>query len=84
VLQALGQRDIPRVRVGIGRARQESGLIKHVLRPFSSKQFEAMRGAVDRAADAVEMMVRSGVTAAMNEFNARPSAGKAEEQESKA
>ena len=83
VLQALGGRDIPRVRVGIGRAGGSSGLIKHVLRPVSTTEFEEMRLAVDRAADAVTMMLEAGTEAAMNEFNARPSLGK-EEQENKA
>lgn len=59
-----------RVRVGIGRARGAEDLVDHVLAPFSAAEARELAPALERAAEAVACVVRQGVDAAMNAFNA--------------
>ena len=59
--------DFVRVRVGVGRPPPGMGVTDYVLGKMSS----AARGAVPRAADAVEAVVEDGPEAAMNHFNVR-------------
>jgi peptidyl-tRNA hydrolase, PTH1 family len=66
VVQRLGP-DFVRVRVGIGRPPAGVGVTDYVL----SRMEAAVRDAVPRAADAVEILVEEGPEAAMNRFNVR-------------
>ena len=59
--------DFVRVRVGIGRPPPGMGVTDYVLGKMNS----AVRGAVPRAADAVEAVLEDGPEVAMNRFNAR-------------
>lgn len=68
-VERLGTREIPRVRLGIGR--DDGELADHVLAPFSRAEQPAVRAMIERAADAVEAVVKDGLTAAMNRFNRR-------------
>jgi PTH1 family peptidyl-tRNA hydrolase len=67
----LGTKDFIRVRVGIGRPPGRSGAVGHVLNGFSSAERKELGFVLDRAADAVESIVRDGIERAMNEFNTR-------------
>jgi PTH1 family peptidyl-tRNA hydrolase len=69
VLEGVGTEEVVRVRVGIGRRENDGGLVEHVLTPFSDAERERMGRAIRVAADAVEMIVRSGPASAMNAFN---------------
>jgi len=69
VLEALGTSEIPRVRVGIGRPRGETA--EYVLSRFSSEERPLIEEAMERAADAVEAILREGTEAAMNRYNRR-------------
>ena len=69
VIEHLGTSGIPRLRVGIGAAGRERSMVDHVLGTFTKSEQEALDGAIDRAADAVEHAHRHGVEAAMNLFN---------------
>ena len=60
-----------RIRVGIGRPPRGGDPVDYVLTPFDSKEQERVDAAVQRAADAVECVLRDGAAAAMNRFNAR-------------
>lgn len=68
-VERLGTREIARMRLGIGR--DEGDLADHVLAPFSRAEQPLVTALIDRAADAVEMIVKDGLTAAMNRFNRR-------------
>ena len=67
---ALGTREYPRVRVGIGAVEGER-LIEHVLEEPGGDEREALESGVRLAADAAECWAREGVLAAMNKFNRR-------------
>ncbi|MDR7415990.1 MAG: aminoacyl-tRNA hydrolase [Armatimonadota bacterium] len=69
VLEALGTSEIPRVRVGIGRPSGDAA--EYVLSRFSPEERPLIREAVERAADAVETILREGLEAAMNRYNRR-------------
>lgn len=69
IIEHVGTRDFVRVRLGIGRRRDEN-LVRHVLKRFSTEDRARAREMARRAADAVERVVTDGVEAAMNAFNA--------------
>jgi PTH1 family peptidyl-tRNA hydrolase len=70
VIEGLGSRDFPRVRVGIGRPGSGRVPAEYLLERLSPEELEAFRDAIERAADAVETCVGEGIEAAMNRFNA--------------
>jgi len=72
IIGALGSDEFIRVRMGIQPDHPVSNLKSHVLGRFSRGQLEAVAEMVERAADAVEVIVREGVENAMNQFNRRP------------
>ena len=68
LIRYLGTQEFPRVRIGVGRP-AESG-VDHVLGAFSREELEPVREAVERAADAVELVLTEGIETAMNRVNA--------------
>jgi PTH1 family peptidyl-tRNA hydrolase len=68
--EALGTRDFARVRIGVGSDPQGPGLADYVLSGFPSRDILTVRRAVGRAAEAVLAVLREGVEAAMNRYNA--------------
>jgi peptidyl-tRNA hydrolase, PTH1 family len=68
VNRAIGP-DYVRVRVGVGRPPQGWDAADYVLSRWTGAEAPALDGVVDRAADAVEAVVRVGPSAAMNTFN---------------
>ncbi|MGH2454587.1 MAG: aminoacyl-tRNA hydrolase [bacterium] len=73
IIEALGERTFPRVRIGIGRPPEGVDPAEYVLSRFAREEATAVDDAVERAADAVEVFIRRGIEAAMNVFNLRPS-----------
>ena len=69
VVQTLGTRDVPRVRLGIGK--DPGDLAERVLSPFGRAEMPAVERMIKDAADAVEAVLVKGLTAAMNEYNRR-------------
>lgn len=72
VSSALGTPDFYRVRVGIGRPPGRSDPAEFVLRDFSAAQRSELPLLLDRAADAVEALMRDGLEPAQNAFHAPP------------
>lgn len=71
LLEALGSGDFLRVKVGIGRPRPGHDPVTHVLGPFENAEQGEIERAVERAADAVEVMLRDGLQVARNRYNVR-------------
>ncbi|MCU0722352.1 MAG: aminoacyl-tRNA hydrolase [Planctomycetes bacterium] len=70
VLEAMGTRDVARLRVGVG---APAGAAEDwVLAPFAAAEEERFRAAEARAAEAVETWIREGIEACMNRYNAAP------------
>lgn len=61
-----------RVRIGVGKPPSKERGADHVLSRVSKRDRDAMDVTIEEAADAVELIVRDGVDAAMNRYNGRP------------
>ena len=70
ITKSLGSKDYLRVRFGIGRPPGRMDPADYVLRDFSAAERKDLDFEVDRAADAVETLVRDGLEAAQNRYNA--------------
>jgi PTH1 family peptidyl-tRNA hydrolase len=66
-----GTGDFARVRVGVGRPPAGRDVAGYLLSDFSRDEHKELPFLVGEAADAVEAVIATGVTAAMNRFNAR-------------
>jgi PTH1 family peptidyl-tRNA hydrolase len=75
VLGALGTDEILRIRLGIAPDRKVSDGVKYVLTPFHKAQDAVVDEMLDRAAQAVEVILKEGPAAAMNRFNRKNEAG---------
>ncbi len=73
LLECLGTRDFPRLRLGIGPLPPGTDQVDFVLGPFEPAQEEARKMVVQRGADAVECFLEHGLESAMNQFNGSPS-----------
>ena len=69
VLESLGTKDVPRLRLGIGRPPGRMDPSYYVLQNFSRADLQVISEILDRAADAALEFVKNGLNAAMNKFN---------------
>jgi PTH1 family peptidyl-tRNA hydrolase len=74
IIGALGSDEFIRVRMGVQPDHPVADRAAHVLARFRRDQLESVAEMVDRAAEAVEVIVEEGVERAMNRFNRRPEA----------
>jgi peptidyl-tRNA hydrolase, PTH1 family len=66
---ALGSNDYTRVRFGIGRPPGRQDPADYVLREFAPAERKELAVLIDRAADAVELLLAQGLAAAQNQYN---------------
>jgi PTH1 family peptidyl-tRNA hydrolase len=69
ITKSLGTRDYYRVRFGIGRPPGRQDPADYVLSDFSPVERRELPFVLDRAADAVESLLRDGLAAAQNTFH---------------
>jgi PTH1 family peptidyl-tRNA hydrolase len=69
ISKALGTKDYVRVRVGVGRPPGRMDTADFVLRDFATAERKDLPFLLDEAADAVDMLVRDGLTAAQQRFH---------------
>ena len=69
ILEKLGTKDIPRMRLGIGRPPGRMDPADYVLQNFSRDDLKSLSELLDRDADAAVEFVVNGLNAAMNKFN---------------
>lgn len=69
IIDALGTQKIPRLRLGISGEKASTDTVAYVLSSFEKNEKDTAAEMVEEAADAVEMVLRSGLIAAMNRFN---------------
>jgi len=70
IINRLGSNRFPRLRVGIGRPPGRMDPAAYVLQDFSADEESLMAPVRDRAVQALETWLNSGIDAAMNAFNA--------------
>jgi peptidyl-tRNA hydrolase, PTH1 family len=73
IIGAIGTIEFSRVRMGAQAEHPVSDLAEYVLRPMRKADLEVAAEMTEQAAEAVELIVTQGVTAAMNRFNRRAS-----------
>lgn len=69
ILERLGTKDVPRLRLGIGRPPGRMDPSNYVLQSFSRDDLQGISEILDRAADAALEFVKNGLNSAMNKFN---------------
>ena len=79
IIEALKSEAFPRLRVGIG-SKGSKRRADYVLTSFDGAELESYNKALDKAVDAVEMLLRRGVTTAMNMFNSTDDSPSAEKE----
>ncbi|MCL5005731.1 MAG: aminoacyl-tRNA hydrolase [Acidobacteria bacterium] len=73
IIGALETDRFVRVRMGVGQDRVVEDLVSYVLAPFRKKDLETVADMVDRAAEAVRIILKEGPEKAMNLFNRKAS-----------
>ncbi len=68
VVENIGTKDFPRVRVGIGRP-EDNDFIKYVIGPIPEEEKEILDKATKKAKEAVVEILKIGVDNAMNKLN---------------
>ncbi len=68
---AVGTQEFARLRLGCGPDHPVSDLAAYVLRPMKKAELESAAEMIADAADAVELLVKEGIAAAMNKYNRR-------------
>ena len=69
ISKALATKDYLRVRVGVGRPPGRMETADYVLRDFGTAELKELPFLLDEAADAVEFLLRDGLTAAQQKFH---------------
>ncbi len=71
LIQHLGTREFPRLRLGIGRPPGRMPVQAYVLQKFKSDEWPAMIVTYEQAVEAVKVVLTEGIERAMNQFNVR-------------
>lgn len=69
LIRQLGTQKFIRIKVGVGAKPKGWDLADYVLGRFSTEERKLVDNAIERACDAVEMILKDGVDAAMNQYN---------------
>ena len=72
LMEALGNGDFSRLRIGVGRPGGGGDVIQHVLEPFRAGEQEQLDTIMDRAVQAVVTVLSHGAKFGMNRFNRKP------------
>ncbi|HEV8002150.1 MAG TPA: aminoacyl-tRNA hydrolase [Planctomycetaceae bacterium] len=73
IIRKLATEEFPRLRIGIGRPPEQMNAADFVLSKFKRSEQNTIDDAVVRAAEGVELWIRSGIGPAMNRVNAASS-----------
>ena len=69
IIAHLATEEFARVRIGIGGKPPEMRLSDYVLTKFLREEWDMMIQGITKAGDAVEVILKEGISAAMNKFN---------------
>ncbi len=71
VIDALGTAQFVRVKIGIGRPAPGQDSADYVLETVTKEEMEVIEPCLERAVDALEVLIHRGPEPAMNQFNVR-------------
>lgn len=80
VIEHLGTKDFPRIRLGVGRPVQGRDPTGHLLSKLKGEERERFAETIERGVDALDMILAEGVDCAMNRYNGMPAIGEPEEE----
>ncbi len=69
LIQMLGTQEFPRIKIGIGRPPQGWQTADYVLSTFTSDEWPQIQEALEKSAQAVEVLLTQGIIKAMNDYN---------------
>lgn len=69
VINSLGYEDFPRIRIGIGKPKNNSDLIKHVIGYVSDEELNTLKEGVNKAKEALIEFISNGIDSSMNKYN---------------
>jgi PTH1 family peptidyl-tRNA hydrolase len=69
IVDEIDSTDFPRLRIGVGSPTDGQNLADYVLGVPSAEERVAIDAALDRAVEAIQLVARRGLPAAMNQFN---------------
>lgn len=69
VVNELGIKDFPRIRIGVGSSSKGGDVVEHVIGKVPKKEQELLDEAAKAAADAAEDIIKLGIDNAMNKHN---------------
>src|SRR3972149_3677923 len=77
IIEQLGTKNFPRIRLGIGRPKdktqdQTGDVADYVLSPFNSEEKTVLKQILDKTKDAIDVILKDGIEKAMNRFNKTP------------
>ena len=81
VIGSLGTQEFARLRLGCGPDHPLNSRKEYVLRPMKKAELEIAAEMIGEAGDAVEMILKQGIDAAMNQYNRRKAAESEEPEE---
>jgi len=71
IINAVGEDEFVRLRVGVGRSDTKRGVTDHVLGPFSAEEAGVLDTILNQARDAVVTILTEGSKVSMNRFNTK-------------
>lgn len=72
VIDAFGDNQFARVRVGVGRPQFDGDVVNHVLKEFNHDEKAKLDELIQRACQAIETILCKGTKEGMNRYNQRP------------
>ena len=69
IVEQLATTDFARVRIGIGKRPEQTDMVDYVLSAFPSEERKEVETAMEKAAQAVAVILEKGCDVAMNQFN---------------
>ena len=72
IIGALGTQEFTRIRLGVGPGHRLGDGASYLLAPMKKSQLSGAAFLVDDATEAVKLILKQGVAAAMNRFNRKP------------
>lgn len=69
VISELNSEEFTRIRVGIGKPKNDNDMINYVIGAIPEEEFENLGKGVEKAKEAVIEILKNGVDIAMNKFN---------------
>ncbi len=69
IIEALGSKDFPRLRIGIGRPKYGESIEEYVLSPFYKEEMEIIERVISLAVEGCKLFITKGIDHAMNKIN---------------